>query len=268
MSASSDHWLSKPNESTRRCRTPAAASAAPSGGPAEDFACSRALKRELLDELRASWETGHPARPEDLLKRWPDDPDADPDVANLLIEDYLQQARREEPPACSRRSISVADLLSQCYPQHRESVGSLLRHRELLRSLGVEPGGSTGLRLPEKGDRLFGFCLRQELGRGAFARVFLAEQTALAARPVVLKVSAIEGREPQTLAQLQHTHIVPVFSVHEDARAGLRAICMPYFGGASLSRVLEDLWQSNPRPARGQVVVDALRGSDVLCAVC
>jgi len=41
--------------------------------------------------------------------------------------------------------------------------------------------------------------LRRELGRGAFARVFLAEQTDLAGRPVVLKVSAMEGSEPQTL---------------------------------------------------------------------
>ena len=37
---------------------------------------------------------------------------------------------------------------------------------------------------------------------------------------MVLKVSAIEGTEPQTLAQLQHTNIVPIYSVHEDARAG------------------------------------------------
>ena len=85
------------------------------------------------------------------------------------------------------------------------------------------------------GDELFDFPLRHELGRGAFARVFLAEQTGLADRPIVLKVSAIEGDEHQTLAQLQHTNIVPIYSVHEDTRAGLRAVCMPYFGGASLS---------------------------------
>src|SRR5205823_14985823 len=98
---------------------------------------------------------------------------------------------------------------------------------------------------------LFRSSLRQELGRGAFARVFLAEQPDLARRPVVLKVSGIDGDEPQTLAQLQHTHIVPIYSVHEDARAGLRAVCLPYFGGASLSRVLEALWSETPLPGRG-----------------
>src|SRR5262249_3141405 len=108
------------------------------------------------------------------------------------------------------------------------------------------------------GEEVFGFRLRHELGRGAFARVFLGEQPELADRPVVLKVSAMEGREAQTMAQLQHTHIVPVYSIHEDARAGLRAVCMPYFGGASLSAVLKALWVEKGRPDAGEQLVSAL----------
>ena len=80
----------------------------------------------------------------------------------------------------------------------------------------------------------------------------------LAGRPVVLKVSAIEGTEPQTLAQLQHTNIVPIYSVHEDPRAGLRAVCMPYFGGASLSAVLKELFAADPAPRHGRDFVNAL----------
>jgi serine/threonine protein kinase/Tfp pilus assembly protein PilF len=114
------------------------------------------------------------------------------------------------------------------------------------------------LGLPDVGDEIFGFRLQRELGRGAFARVFLATQKNLAGRPVVLKVSAIEGNEPQTLAQLQHTHIVPIHSVHEDSRAGLRAVCMPFFGGASLSQVLRHLWGSGSLPATGAALVDSL----------
>jgi serine/threonine protein kinase/Tfp pilus assembly protein PilF len=114
-------------------------------------------------------------------------------------------------------------------------------------------------RLPEVSEELFGFRLRQELGRGAYARVFLAEQAELAGRPVVLKISAIDGDEPQTLAQLQHTHIVPIYSSHEDPAAGLRAVCMPYFGGASLSQVLNALWKETSRPTRGRQLVQALK---------
>jgi hypothetical protein len=72
------------------------------------------------------------------------------------------------------------------------------------------------------GDVVFGFRLKRALGQGAVARIYLAEQDHLAGRPVVLKISAIEGTEPQTLAQLPHTNIVPIYSVHEDPRAGLQ----------------------------------------------
>ncbi len=111
---------------------------------------------------------------------------------------------------------------------------------------------------PEAGDELFGYRVRAELGRGSFARVFLAEQADLADRLVVLKVSAIEGGEPQALAQLQHTHIVPIYSLHEDRPRGLRAVCMPYFGGATLARALRQLWASPEAPTHGGQLAAAL----------
>jgi eukaryotic-like serine/threonine-protein kinase len=117
--------------------------------------------------------------------------------------------------------------------------------------------------LPDVGDQVFGFLLCQPLGSGAFARVFLGEQTDLARRLVVLKISAAQGHEPQTLAQLQHTNIVPIYSVHDDASAGLRALCMPYFGGASLSDVLKRLRATTPRPTAG---ADLLRVLDAVSA--
>src|SRR5262249_52268993 len=70
-------------------------------------------------------------------------------------------------------------------------------------------------RMPRPGDRFLNFDLRAELGRGAFGRVFLARQGDLAQRWVALKVAPDLWGESQTLAQLQHTHIVPVYSVHQ-----------------------------------------------------
>ncbi len=93
---------------------------------------------------------------------------------------------------------------------------------------------------PKPGDLIGGFRLISELGRGAFARVYLAEQIELGDRPVALKVSRAEGEEPQMLARLQHTHIVPIHSVHDDPESGLRLLCMPYLGGANLAQVLEE----------------------------
>jgi serine/threonine protein kinase/tetratricopeptide (TPR) repeat protein len=215
------------------------------------FAVARSQKRALLAQQQASWEAGAPVRPEELLARWPTDPAADPDVVSLLFEDFLRRRARGEDPS--------VDDYGPRFPEHKSSLADLISNQVLLRSFGRASGGSGAtLRLPDVGDELFGFRLRAELGRGAFARVFLAEQADLAGRPVVLKVSAVEGSEPQTLAQLQHTHIVPIYSVHEDARAGLRAVCMPYFGGASLSGILETLRAGGNPPLQGAQLVTAL----------
>ena len=68
--------------------------------------------------------------------------------------------------------------------------------------------------MPEVGDNFLGFHLIGELGRGAFSRVYLAQQGDLANRPVALKVSPEFFGESQTLAQLQHANIVPIYSIH------------------------------------------------------
>jgi serine/threonine protein kinase/tetratricopeptide (TPR) repeat protein len=186
-----------------------------------------------------------------VARSWESDRASRLDPASLLAEDLFRRRRRgdtasfsQAAPSLGAATRSIASLLSCA--SRRGSIDGLDSVRERIP------------RLPEVGDTLFGFHLRYPLGRGAFARVFLAEQSDLAGRPVVLKVSAIEGTEPQTLAQLQHTNIVPIYSSHEDPRAGLRAVCMPYFGGASLANVLQQVWQESEAPARGAELVAAL----------
>ncbi len=76
------------------------------------------------------------------------------------------------------------------------------------------------------------FELVEELGKGAFGRVFLASQRTLASRHVVIKVTSDTTSEPERLAKLQHSNIVPVYSVHRTAE--WQAICMPYLGRRTL----------------------------------
>jgi serine/threonine protein kinase/Tfp pilus assembly protein PilF len=215
------------------------------------FSMMRSRKRELLEEQRSAWAEGRPAALEGFLGRWPTDPARDPDAASLLLEDYLQRQRRGD-------AESLSDYQER-FPEQGRALEGLLAQETVYRSMGRESeGAGFPLRLPEVGDTVFGFALRRPLGEGAFARVFQAEQADLAGRPVVLKISDIEGSEPQTLAQLLHTNIVPIYSLHEDRRAGLRAVCMPYLGGASLSAVLTRLWADSPRPTSGEQFVHAL----------
>ena len=211
----------------------------------------RARKRELLDEQRSCWAEDRPLQPEELMGRWPTNSESDPDAASLLLEDYLQRRRRDG-------EASLVEY-ERRFPEQKRSLQRLIARETVFRSMGGESDGREfSLRLPDEGDEVFGFRLCQPLGQGAFGRVFVAQQADLAGRPVVLKVTAIEGDEPQTLAQLLHTNIVPIYSLHEDQRAGLRAVCMPYLGGASLADVLTKLWTDSSRPVSGKPLVLAL----------
>ncbi|QEG30933.1 Serine/threonine-protein kinase PrkC [Gemmata obscuriglobus] len=98
---------------------------------------------------------------------------------------------------------------------------------------GLSAGGR---RPPRVGDTLCGFELVGELGRGAFARVYLARQQALAGREVALKVTQRPTHEAERLARLQHTNIVPVYSVHADQ--GVQLICMPFLGKVTIADLL------------------------------
>jgi serine/threonine protein kinase/tetratricopeptide (TPR) repeat protein len=91
--------------------------------------------------------------------------------------------------------------------------------------------------MPRPGDTFLGFRLIEELGRGSFARVFLANQQALSDREVVLKISLRPTREAERLARLQHTNIVPVYSVHN--ATPVQAICMPYLGRQTIGDLLQ-----------------------------
>ncbi|HSQ56490.1 MAG TPA: serine/threonine-protein kinase [Gemmata sp.] len=101
-----------------------------------------------------------------------------------------------------------------------------------------------------------GFQLLRELGRGAFGRVFLAKQGPLSGRLVALKVAYDIAGESRTLAQLQHTNIVPIYSFHRTEN--LQAVCMPYFGGTTLAHVLQHLSDRPTLPSSGRELKSTL----------
>jgi serine/threonine protein kinase/Tfp pilus assembly protein PilF len=102
----------------------------------------------------------------------------------------------------------------------------------------VQVRSATGS-MPSAGESFLHFELARELGRGAFGRVFLARQKDLSDRFVALKITMEADGEPQILARLQHTNIVPIHAVYQCEN--LQAICMPYFGSVTLARVIQDL---------------------------
>jgi len=110
--------------------------------------------------------------------------------------------------------------------------------------------------MPEVGSDFVGFRLLSELGRGALSQVFLARQGDVANRYVVVKVAPDIAGETQTLGQLQHTNVVPLYSVH---RSGpLCAVCMPFFGSTTLADVLKSLHGREVLPNSGAELISTL----------
>jgi len=110
--------------------------------------------------------------------------------------------------------------------------------------------------MPEVGSDFVGFRLLSELGRGALSQVFLARQGDVANRYVVIKVAPDIAGETHTLGQLQHTNVVPLYSVH---RSGpLCAVCMPFFGSTTLADVLKSLHGREALPNSGAELISTL----------
>ncbi len=116
---------------------------------------------------------------------------------------------------------------------------------------------SGGKAFPEVGTELLSFLLESELGRGAFSRVYLAKQRDLANRLVVLKISAESFAEADKIAQLQHANIVPIYSVHR--LGNLSAVCIPYFGAATLADVVSEIHGLSCSPQSGRAIVETLK---------
>lgn len=97
---------------------------------------------------------------------------------------------------------------------------------------------------PMPGETLGRFNVEREIGRGAFARVYLCRQPNVGDRHVVVKAGRLLQAEAHTLGQLRHRNIMPIFSVEEDHDRGLRLLCMPYLGTSTLHDVIDSAFVS------------------------
>ncbi|HJT33510.1 MAG TPA: serine/threonine-protein kinase [Pirellulales bacterium] len=151
--------------------------------------------------------------------------------------------------------------VAQCVPETIASYVADESTDEI--QAGAAPSGSapreTGSGIshaPEvdAGQRLDDFDLLLPLGQGAFARVFLARQRSMQ-RLVALKVSADESQEPQTMAQLDHPHIVRVYDQRAMADRRLRLIYMQYVPGGTLQAVVERVRECSLADRRGKLLI-------------
>jgi len=202
----------------------------------------------LASEFHLAWRRGERPTVEQFLAR-SSATGGDAELAiQLICEEICLRQESGEP-------VDAGELLTR-FPQWRAELELLLACDQVFQD-EAPPA------FPDAGDELGDFRLVTEVGRGATSRVFLARQTVLSDRPMVLKFTSFATAEHLSLARLQHTGIVPLYLVQDFPARGLRALCMPYLGGASLDALLAELKDQPPEERSGRSLVAALDGLQV-----
>lgn len=154
------------------------------------------------------------------------------------------------------------DIVEFCarFPAYRSVM---LRLFDVKNGLGDNPellsgtSADNSLPWPEEGESRGDWTIVRELGRGRFARVYLATEASTGDRPVVLKFSVRGGAEARTLGRLSHPHVVPILSARLEESTDLTIVCMPYLGGATLEDVLDRVWTPGaPQPRGAAALLD------------
>jgi serine/threonine protein kinase len=199
---------------------------------------------ETLEAMAVDWHVGHRRPAEKWLADHPELA-ADSDTAVRIV--YEEFCLREE----HGERVESAEFYRR-FPLWRDGIHVALDcHRLLRKTPEPEPALAAGQTVGE-------LRLLREIGSGALGKVFLATQPALSDRLLAVKFTHRRGQEHLSLARLQHTHIVPLYSVQDFPEQDLRALCMPFVGGASWADILHSLDNRPVVDRSGQDIVDCL----------
>jgi serine/threonine protein kinase/predicted Zn-dependent protease len=208
----------------------------------------RVLQELIRVEMDRSFRNGIPLALEDYRAEYPELFVSPKLLAPLAFEEYRLRLMSAEPVD----SGVFARKYNVDTSQWPKSAANSQKTAETELDSGVR------IRL-SPGELLLDFQIVGELGRGTFSRVYLARQTSLSGRLVVLKISSVRLREAERLARLQHTNIVPIYSVHEYQQHSV--LCMPWFGSATLKDVIETL-RSSTQPKDGGSLLSTVTACD------
>ena len=184
---------------------------------------SQKLSSILLD-FTSAWNQGRSPLVGSYLDRL--DPADSQGAVELIYREYCLADAAGRKPELSQyisRFPRYAKTLERLLGLHDACTPSMLGRL-------VEPC-AVSQDLPNAGDEVGPYFLRRELGRGSFARVFLAEQVNLENRLLVVKIATRPMREPWLLARVRHTHIVEIVSHALIEGGSFHLICMPFWGG-------------------------------------
>ena len=211
------------------------------------------LTDSLLRVMLEAWARGGRPNVEAMLAHCPELAGHDESLTRLVEREIMLHREWGEPDP-------TADLARR-FPSWAARRGGPIDPSEAIAC----PPGDAGP--PDVGEELAEFLLVARLGRGSRGSVFLATQSALGDRPVVLKATPRDGGEHLALARLAHPHIVPLHGLCDLPGRGLRLLCMPYLGGATLGRLLDLLRYVPPAARAGRDLVRALESVEASAAI-
>ena len=218
--------------------------------PVAELKVAKELIPELVKlDLEQRWQRGLRKLLEDYLDEIPG-LDALISV-DLIFEEYHIRRR-------SGDCVSPTEYFRR-FPAHANDLDGLLRMDPASRS-EFASGRTTATHAElSPGETIDDFDLLLRLGRGAFATVFLARQKSMQ-RLVALKVSADQGAEPQTLAQLDHDNIIRVYDQRLISERSVRLLYMQYAAGGTLSDVIRRMSTTEPSARSGSLYLKVIDG--------
>lgn len=166
-------------------------------------------------------------------------------LLDVAYDEYCRAMDRGE-------SIDPAQFAAQ-FPEVEQSLLELLEVHSFVVGNSLLTAVEPDIHWPTPGEVFLGFELLEEIGQGAFSRVFLAREVGLGNRRVVVKVSQKGTTEAHMLGVLDHPNIIPVHSITADHAIQLSALCMPYLGRTTAAEWIQTRFKaSSARRAKSQ----------------
>jgi serine/threonine protein kinase len=182
----------------------------------------------LVESLKRAWRQGTPPDVAGAMREYPELLRHRSLAVDLAYEEYclLEEAGcPPEPDQFCQRLPAFASQIREVIRGHRVFAD----HPELFANAEGD--------WPRPGDSFEGLALERELGRGGFARVYLARDPATGNRPIALKLSPNSSGEARTLGPITHPHIVAVHWAKQVRK--WHTICMPFVGATTLADVID-----------------------------
>lgn len=187
--------------------------------------------RSQVDTIVDKWRSGEPPNALHVLSAQPELLKHRSLAIDLAYEEFClreEQGEALDPEKFGARFRGLSHSLTRVLAIHR------MMHK-LSNGLDVHKE----IDWPKLEEQWLDWKLVEEIGRGAFSRVYLAEEPSLGNRRVVVKCSRYGASEAFVLGKSAHRNVMPIHSIRTDDDRELVGICMPYLGRVTLAQVLD-----------------------------